>query len=177
MESAVYGIVPEGGRRYQAAGIEGGRIKYFSHMQTVGLGVNSRGEIARSQGGVEIRKPSSKAGSVDDVMRKRADMGYGIDAARNIRVCEETGEVRAGASEATTADRELSQDERSESYTNNTLPFASLVAARAGKNLEVRWTLKHQPSRRNFHVHVRDQRCPQYVLRGEDLHVLDEGPG
>eukprot|EP00520_Triparma_pacifica_P015612 CAMPEP_0118654234 /NCGR_PEP_ID=MMETSP0785-20121206/12279_1 /TAXON_ID=91992 /ORGANISM="Bolidomonas pacifica, Strain CCMP 1866" /LENGTH=355 /DNA_ID=CAMNT_0006546877 /DNA_START=62 /DNA_END=1125 /DNA_ORIENTATION=- len=91
LENAVYGIVPGGGKRYQAAGVtEDGEVRYFSHMQTVGLGVNSKGEVVRSQGGCEIFKSSTK--SIDDVMRDRAERGYGIDAAKNVKICEETGE-------------------------------------------------------------------------------------
>ena len=93
LKNAVYGIVPAGGRRFQAAGVNAaGRVEFFSHMQSVGLGVSSRGAVARSQGGCEIFKPDVEE-SVDDRMRKRAEMGYGIDAPTNIKVCEETGEI------------------------------------------------------------------------------------
>ena len=93
LKNAVYGIVPTGGRRFQAAGVtEEGRVEYFSHMQSVGLGVGNGGEVGRSQGRCEISRPDVGE-AVDDIMRIRAEMGYGIDAAVNIKVCEERGEI------------------------------------------------------------------------------------
>ena len=61
-------------------------------MQSVGLGVGSGGEVGRSQGRCEISRPDVGE-AVDDIMRIRAEMGYGIDAAVNIKVCEERGEI------------------------------------------------------------------------------------